>query len=89
MQRVQPRNLPWPELILAGIGFVVIMVIMIRTASADCHHWKQQLTYVGGAYLAAAGEEEYPQPEAGVEDERAALREAARQALADRPLGCL
>ncbi len=89
MERVQIRNLPLPELILAGIGLLVMMVITIRTASTDCHHWKQRITYVGGAFLAAAGEEEYPQPETGTENEHAAMSREARKVLDDRPLGCL
>jgi hypothetical protein len=66
-----------------------VMVLMIRTASTACHHWKQEITYVGGAFLAAAGEEEFPKPEAGTADEHETMREAARQALDDRPLGCM
>ena len=89
MERVDVRKLPWPELILASFGMLVILVLMVRTASTDCHHWKQRITYVGGAYLAAAGEEEHPQPETGVLDEHEAMQREARQALADRPLGCL
>jgi hypothetical protein len=89
MQRLETRNLPWPELILAGIGLFVMMVLMVRAASSDCHHWKQEITYVGGAFLAAAGEEEFPLPENGTSDEHATMREAARKALDHRPLGCL
>ncbi|MGH8973731.1 MAG: hypothetical protein ACRD0C_11075 [Acidimicrobiia bacterium] len=89
MERLAARQLLWPELILAGIGVVVILVLMVRTASADCHHWKERITYVGGAYLAAAGEEEFPMPERGVKDEHAAMQREARRVLADRPLGCL
>ena len=39
---------------------------MIRTSSTACHHWKQEMVLLSGAFLAAAGEEEYPLPETGV-----------------------
>ncbi len=91
MERVatRARDLPWPELTLLACGLLVILVLMVRTASTECHHWKQRMTEIGGAFLAAAGEEEFPQPETGIPEERSALRNAARQALDDRPLGCL
>lgn len=89
MERVETRNLPWPELSLIAVGLLFVLVLMVRTSSTSCHHWKTRMTEIGGAFLAAAGEEEYPRPERGVPEERTALRNAARQALDDRPLGCL
>lgn len=89
MERAELRKLPLPEIILAGIGLLVVLFIMVRSATTDCHHWKQEITYVAGAALAAAGEEEYPQPETGINKERAALRNAAQAALDARPMGCL
>ncbi len=89
MESLRTRNLPLPELILGGFGLLCILFLMVRTASTDCHHWKERITYVGGAFLAAAGEEEYPQPEKGVADERTQMSNEARKVLDDRPLGCL
>ncbi len=89
MQRADLRELPWPELTLLAIGLILILGLMVRSSSPSCHHWKVRLTRVNGAFLASAGEEEYPKPERGVVDERTALTDAARRLLAERPFGCL
>jgi hypothetical protein len=92
MERVELRKLPWPELTLVAVGLLFILVLMVRTSSTACHHWKQRITELSGAYLAAAGEVEYPRTGTGraIEDEdRASLRNHARQVLDDRPVGCL
>jgi hypothetical protein len=89
MERAELRELPWPELTLLAIGFILILGLMARSSTASCHHWKAQLSRINGAFLASAGAEEYPQPERGVADERAALSDAARRLLDERPFGCL
>ena len=90
MERVDLRKLYWPELTLVAVGLLVILVLMIRTSSASCHHWKERIARVSGAFLAAAGEVEYPRSGSGIEDaERVALRDAARRVLDERPAGCL
>jgi hypothetical protein len=90
MERTELREvLPWPELTLVAIGLIFILSLMVRNSSSSCHQWKVQLTRVSGAFVGAAGAEEHPQPERGVEEERAALREAARRLLDERPFGCL
>ena len=80
---------PWPELILLAGGVLFILLMMVRSSSGSCHHWKAEMTHVSGAFLAAAGEEEYPQPETGVEEERTVLRDAARRIIDERPFMCL
>jgi hypothetical protein len=90
MERVDLRKLPWPELTLMAIGLLFILVLMVRTSSSACHHWKERITRISGAFLAAAGEVEYPRSGSGMEDgERSALRDAARRVLDERPAGCL
>ena len=91
MERVEVSTdkRPWPELLLLAGGFLFILVMMVRSSSGDCHHWKAEMVQVSGAFLAAAGEEEYPQPEAGVDEERTALRNAARRIIDERPFLCL
>jgi hypothetical protein len=90
MERVELRKLPWPELTLVAVGLLFVLVLMVRTSSTACHHWKQRLTELSGAYLAAAGEVEYPRQGIAIEDEdRASLRNHARQVLDERPVGCL
>jgi hypothetical protein len=89
MERAELRELPWPELTLLAIGLILILGLMVRSASPSCHHWKVQLTRINGAFLASAGAEEYPKPEHNVAEERAGLRDAARRLLDERPFGCL
>ncbi|MGH9042832.1 MAG: hypothetical protein ACRDZ3_21675 [Acidimicrobiia bacterium] len=89
MERTSLREIHWPELLLAGFMALFLLFVMVRSSTTSCHHWKQRITEVGGAFLAAAGEEEYPQPETGVPEERTALRNAARNILDARPTGCL
>ena len=68
MQRVDLKKVHWPELTLVVFGLLFVLVLMIRTSSASCHHWKQEMVHLSGAFLAAAGEEEYPLPETGISD---------------------
>jgi len=89
MQRVDLKKVQWPELTLVVFGLLFVLVLMIRTSSTACHHWKQQMVQLGGAFLAAAGEEEYPQPETGISQERQNLRSVAQRILDQRPAGCL
>lgn len=89
MERTSLGAIHWPEILLAGLLTVSLLFIMVRSSMTSCHDWKQEISEVGGAFLAAAGEEEYPQPEAGVPEERTSLRNAARKILDTRPLGCL
>jgi hypothetical protein len=90
MERGELRELfPWPEMMLIAIGLMLILGLMVTSSSSSCRHWKVQLHQVNGAFLASAGAEEYPQPERDVVSERAALRDAARQLLDERPFGCL
>jgi hypothetical protein len=90
MERVDLKKLYWPELALAAFGLLVVLVLMVRTSSGACHHWKDRITQVSGAFLAAAGEVEYPKQGSAVDDsERAALRNAARRILDQRPAGCI
>ena len=89
MERAELRELPWPELTLLAFALVLVLSLTVRSSSPSCHHWKVQLNRLNGAFLASAGEEEHPKPERGVADERAALRDAARRLLDERPFGCL
>ena len=89
MERVDLKKLHWPELALVTFGLLFVLALMIRTSSSACHQWKQEMVQLSGAFLAAAGEEEYPQPETGVSEERQALRDVARRILDERPTGCL
>jgi hypothetical protein len=90
MERVEFKKLHWPELTLVAFGLLCILVLMVRTSSAACHHWKDRITQVSGAFLAAAGEVEYPSSGSAVDDsERARLRNAARRILDERPAGCI
>jgi hypothetical protein len=92
MERAELRELfPWPELMLVAIGLILILGLMVRSSTSSCHQWKQQLNQVNGAFMASAGAEEHPlaEPERGAAEERAALRDAARRLLDQRPFGCL
>jgi hypothetical protein len=63
---------------------------MWRTSSGQCHEWKDRLGRVTGAFLASAGEQEYPLPGTqAVAQERENLRRAANRMLDDRPFACL
>ena len=86
MDRVRIRLTP--ELILLLVTALVFLGLMWRTSSGACHHWKDQLGHVTGAFLAAAGEKEYPSPGPRIED-REGLRRATKRLLDDRPFGCI
>ena len=88
MQRAQLRGF-WPELTLIAVGLILVLWLMVTSATPSCHHWKVQLHRVNGAFLASAGAEVYPKPERGITNERAALSDAARRLLDERPFGCL
>lgn len=90
MDRATVRTLPWPELVLLACGLFLALGMMVRTSSGQCHEWKDRLNRVTGAFLAAAGEKEYPQPGThGNAEDRDALRRATNRMLDDRPFGCL
>lgn len=89
MQRLDLKKVHWPELTLVAFGLLFVLALMISTSSAACHHWKQEMVQLSGSFLAAAGEEEYPQPETGVSEERQHLRNVAQRILDERPAGCL
>jgi len=90
MERVDLKKLHWPELTLVTFGLLLVLVLMVRTSSSACQHWKEDMIHLSGAFLAAAGEVEYPQAGAATEDEdRASLRNVARRILDERPFGCL
>lgn len=89
MARVDLKKLYWPELTLVAVGLLFILVLMVRTSSTACQNWKQEMVQLSGAFLAAAGEEEYPQPESGVSEERQHLRNVAQRILHERPAGCI
>jgi hypothetical protein len=77
-------------LVLLACGLFLALGLMWRTSSGQCHEWKDRLRRVTGAYLAAAGEQEYPQPGTqAVAQEREALRRATNRMLDDRPFACI
>lgn len=90
MERVDLKKVYWPELALVTFGLLFVLALMVRTSSSACHHWKEDMVHLSGAFLAAAGEVEYPQSGPAIaDDDRAALRNAARRVLDERPFGCL
>jgi hypothetical protein len=90
MERVDLKKLHWPELTLVAFGLLVVMVLMVGTSSSTCQRWKEDMTHLSGAFLAAAGEVEYPQAGMGLsDDDHGRLRNAARRVLDERPFGCL
>jgi hypothetical protein len=90
MARVDVRKLHWPELALVTFGLLFVLALMIRTSSTACHHWKEDMVHLSGAFLAAAGAVEYPRAGSAVDEaDRAELRNAARRVLDRRPFGCL
>lgn len=89
MERTDIRRLITPELILFLFGVFLALGVMWRNSTGECHQWKDRLGRVAGAYLAAAGEREFPA--AGLQTEpqdREALRRATSRMLDDRPFGC-
>jgi hypothetical protein len=88
VERVGIRRLLTPELIVLVAVVLVTMGLMVRTSSGTCHHWKDRLGRVTGAFLAAAGEKEYPSPGPRVQD-REGMRRATQRLLDDRPFGCI
>lgn len=89
MELARVRRLPWPELTLLACGLFLALGLMFRASSEQCHEWRERLSRVTGAFLAAAGAEEYPLLEGNVAPEREGLRNATRRLLDDRPFGCL
>ena len=88
MDRVGIRRFLIPELIVLLVASVVAVGLMFRTSSGECHHWKERLTQISGAFLAAAGEKEYPSPGLKHQDSEG-LRRATKRLLDDRPFGCI
>jgi hypothetical protein len=88
VERLGIRRLLTPELIFLLAAGLVLMGLMVRTSSGSCHHWKDELSQVSGAFLAAAGEEEYPSAGVRVEN-REGLKRATKRLLDRRPFGCI
>ena len=88
MDRVGIRRLLTPELIVLLITSFVFVGLLFRTSSGECHHWKDRLTQISGAFLAAAGEKEYPTPGLRHQD-REGLHRATQRLLDNRPFGCI
>ena len=88
MDRAGIRRLLTPELIVLLVASLVAVGLMFRTSSGECHHWKERLTQISGAFLAAAGEKEYPSPGLKHQD-REGLHRATQRLLDDRPFGCI
>ena len=83
------RELLKPEWIILLCAVLVTFGLMWRTSSGECHQWKEQLGHITGGFLAAAGEEEYPETGVRTDTEaRADLRRATEKLLDDRPVGC-
>ena len=90
MERVERRtSLPWPELTLIACALIIILVVVFRSSTSDCHHWKQRLSDVSAAFIGAAGTEEHPQSGRPAEDDHATITRAARRVLDERPFACL
>ena len=89
MEETGIRRLLTPEIILIAFGLLLVFGVMWRTSTGECHAWKDRLGRVTGAYLAAAGEREYPLPgEQTVTQDREGLRRATSRMLDERPFGC-
>ena len=91
MEQAGIRKMLTPELVVLMVALLVGFGLMWRTSSGECHHWKQELSHITGAFLASAGEEEYP--EAGghrgrTQQESDSLRRATTRVLDARPFGC-
>ena len=83
------RELLKPEWIILLCAILVTFGLMWRTSSGECHAWKTRLGHVTGGFLAASGEEEYPQ--AGERTDliaRTGLKREAERLLDARPVGC-
>jgi hypothetical protein len=89
VDRAGIRELLKPEWILLLCAVLVTFGLTWRTSSGECHHWKQRLGHVTGGFLAAAGEEEFPEAGPRSDDAaRANLRRATQKLLDERPFGC-
>jgi hypothetical protein len=88
VDRVGIRRVLTPELIVLLVASLVAVGLMFRTSSGECHHWKERLAQISGAFLAAAGEKEYPSPGLKHQD-REGLHRATQRLLDDRPFGCI
>ena len=89
MEQAGIRRLLTPEAILLVFGLLLVFGVIWRTSTGECHAWKDRLGRVSGAYLAAAGEREYPAPGAqGGVANLEGLRRATSRLLDERPFGC-
>lgn len=89
MEQTGIRRLLTPEFVLLAFGLLLLFGVMWKTSTGACHTWKDRLGRVSGAYLAAAGEREFPQPgEQTITQDRDALRRATSNVLDERPFGC-
>ena len=90
MDKAGIRRLVTPELVVLCVAVLVAFGLMLRAGSAECHHWKQELNHITGAFLASAGEEEYPESGGArrATHESESLRRATNRVLDSRPFGC-
>ena len=83
------RELLKPEWILLLCAVLVTFGLMWRASSGECHQWKERLGHITGGFLAASGEEEYPESGLRTDAEaREGLRRASKRLLDERPFGC-
>ena len=89
MEQTGIRRLLAPEVVLLAFGLLLLFGVMWRTSTGECHAWKDRLGRVSGAYLAAAGEQEFPKPGSRIViADREGLRRATSRLLDERPFGC-
>ena len=90
MEQVGIRRVT-PELVVLLVAVLVAFGMMVRTSSGTCHHWKMELGHISGAFLASAGEEEFPEASGSrgpTPEESESLRRATKKVLDSRPFGC-
>ena len=91
MEQAGIRRMVTPELVVLVVALLVAFGLMWRTSSGSCHHWKQELGHISGAFLASAGEEEYPESGGSrgrTQEESESLRRATKKLLDARPFAC-
>lgn len=90
MEQVGIRRLLTPELVVLVLALLVAFGLMWRTSTPECHRWKQELDHITGAFLASAGEEEYPESGGArrAPQEGESLRRETNRVLDARPFGC-
>jgi hypothetical protein len=91
VEQVGLRKKLTPELVILLAALLVGFGLVMRTSSGECHHWKQELSHITGAFLAGAGEEEHPESGGArgqSQEESESLRRATNRVLDARPFGC-